>query len=302
MSVCRACDATLVQSGRGRHRVYCDSRCKDRYKRRVGLKPRYTRLLPCSVPDCTGEGVGRTLCNMHQLRQRRGLSDCETLGCAAIAHVDGYCRAHAPVSVPYAECRCGSTYVKRGGLRLCQSCRSPGPVMATCKTCRADYERKRPGQRYCESCRPQHQPWTAAERKCAHCRGAFTELARNQRFCSRRCAKRSERDRRRLREVAQFIEEVDRFTVFERDGYICQVCGEDTLTCVFLPGPLWAHPLEPTLDHRIPVGRWGPHGYANAQTVHRKCNSLKSDHVDPLIRPKRRSRARAVVGQLGISV
>ena len=61
----------------------------------------------------------------------------------------------------------------------------------------------------------------------------------------------------------QIVEPVDPDVVFERDGGICQVCGE--------PVDKALHHLEPmaaTLDHIAPI-----HSYATVQLAHRICNT-----------------------------
>lgn len=55
--------------------------------------------------------------------------------------------------------------------------------------------------------------------------------------------------------------------IFERDGWICHVCGELTLK----DGPS-DHPLAATLDHIIPLSAGGTHTPGNVKTAHFKCN------------------------------
>ena len=80
--------------------------------------------------------------------------------------------------------------------------------------------------------------------------------------------------RRRARKAAVTVEYVDPLHVFERDGWICQICGCDTRD---KRNPA---PDSPTIDHIVPISRGGPHSYANTQCLCRRCNRLKGASVD----------------------
>lgn len=63
--------------------------------------------------------------------------------------------------------------------------------------------------------------------------------------------------------------------MYERDGWVCQICGdgvdrEAVGTCA---------PGAPTIDHRIPLAADGAHDESNWQTAHRYCNVVKQDQV-----------------------
>lgn len=76
----------------------------------------------------------------------------------------------------------------------------------------------------------------------------------------------------RARLAGAQVEVVKRLTVFERDSYVCQICGKPTEG---------QHPelLSPALDHIIPISKGGEHSYANVQTAHFSCNSKKSNKL-----------------------
>lgn len=116
--------------------------------------------------------------------------------------------------------------------------------------------------------------WT---RTCRECCSEFLSRYRRGVFCSRECArkdgKRTERKRRkaRLRDVR--VESVNPTLVFERDRWLCQLCGCKTLkrargTC---------NPRAPELDHIVPLSKGGAHSYKNTQCACRGCNHSKSD-------------------------
>ena len=67
------------------------------------------------------------------------------------------------------------------------------------------------------------------------------------------------------------VEIVEPLQVFNRDGWICQIC--------FRPvNPKSIDPYDPqrvTLDHRLPIALGGTHTITNLQTAHLSCNSRK---------------------------
>lgn len=79
--------------------------------------------------------------------------------------------------------------------------------------------------------------------------------------------------RKRLRSPDLFIEFVERLKVFERDDWVCGICGEP------IPKDLtreqYLDPRYGVMDHIIPLGKGGTHEYANVQAAHRRCNDLK---------------------------
>lgn len=76
--------------------------------------------------------------------------------------------------------------------------------------------------------------------------------------------------RRRARKRGNGIERYDRDAIFDRDGWVCQVCNMpvDRL----LPQ---THPLGPTIDHVIPICQGGPDRAENVQLAHRRCNQRR---------------------------
>jgi 5-methylcytosine-specific restriction endonuclease McrA len=59
--------------------------------------------------------------------------------------------------------------------------------------------------------------------------------------------------------------------IFERDGYVCQLCGRKTRPDF----KNHSHPLYPNLDHIVPLSKGGPHTKLNTQCLCRKCNMEK---------------------------
>lgn len=119
--------------------------------------------------------------------------------------------------------------------------------------------------------------------ECAHCGRTFETKDRRRKFCCVQCVSLSNRRflgranwnhgnaEKRARRYGVARCHVDRFSVFERDGWKCQVCGVRT------PKRLNGknHERAPELDHRVPMKLGGPHIYENVQLVCRKCNRKK---------------------------
>lgn len=91
-------------------------------------------------------------------------------------------------------------------------------------------------------------------------------------YHSATCAKRASRSRRRARKQEAFVEEVRRPTLFERDNWTCQLCGDPVDPDLRYPDPMVA-----SVDHIVPLSQGGEHSYRNTQLAHALCNSLKGD-------------------------
>lgn len=67
--------------------------------------------------------------------------------------------------------------------------------------------------------------------------------------------------------------------VFERDAWVCQLCGEPTDRDA-APNDDWF----PSLDHIVPASKGGPHTFDNLRAAHRWCNSIRGaeDHHSDL--------------------
>lgn len=78
------------------------------------------------------------------------------------------------------------------------------------------------------------------------------------------------RHARRVREQAATVERFDYLEVYERDGWVCGLCGQPVdrkLT--------WPDPKSPSLDHVVPLVAGGEHSRANTQLAHWLCNVRK---------------------------
>lgn len=109
------------------------------------------------------------------------------------------------------------------------------------------------------------------ERNCPTCGVLFVPRAATQPSCgTRRCQPSygaSTHVRKARERGARVDARIYRRVVFERDGWICRICGEPTKRDVSRYDPLAAQ-----IDHIVPLSRGGAHGYDNLRTAHRACN------------------------------
>lgn len=70
------------------------------------------------------------------------------------------------------------------------------------------------------------------------------------------------------------FEVVNRFAVYERDGWVCQLCGEPVDPDLKGPDPMCA-----SIDHVVPLSHGGDHSMENTQLAHLGCNSAKGNRV-----------------------
>ncbi|MEV5765664.1 HNH endonuclease signature motif containing protein [Micromonospora sp. NPDC052213] len=142
-----------------------------------------------------------------------------------------------------------------------------------------------------------------AQRECRHCGGSMEGKPARAIYCTRRCkekaaarrnvternarhrdsrkawkkahrktdagkdARWAEMAKRRARaHGAPVVELVKRRDVFERDGWICLLCGEPTLR------ETGTDPRSASVDHTVPLADGGSHTYDNAVTAHLACN------------------------------
>lgn len=96
------------------------------------------------------------------------------------------------------------------------------------------------------------------------------------RVAAKRKHKRSRpaRARRRARLRTATIERFTHTEIFDRDGWLCGICGQPTERDAVVPAL-----LAPTLDHVVPLAAGGAHSRANVQCAHFICNSRKGANV-----------------------
>lgn len=168
---------------------------------------------------------------------------------------------------------------------------------------RQPYKRKLPEQSYCKFCgkaldnptaktcddpecqarRQQEHYWRRhPDRKpgkafiCKECGKEFIKEYGNKHrvYCSDECLRRRGRRigkaRRRARIRNAEHESIDPRDVFERDGWICGICGTKVSRRLKYP-----HPRSASLDHIRPLAEGGTHTLGNVQCSHLACNLNK---------------------------
>ena len=124
---------------------------------------------------------------------------------------------------------------------------------------RAEYYRKRYGVTTDEY---QIMRTERAEKSKVAVRAARIRWKENHPEQQRKIERQSE-EKRRAQKLNQFIEDIDRQTVYQMHGGMCGICEQ------FVPED------DFHVDHVIPLARGGMHGYVNVQPAHPKCNIEK---------------------------
>lgn len=150
---------------------------------------------------------------------------------------------------------------------------------AVCDFCGRGFSTAKTLQKYCStwcSDTAQNQPGTYADRigrTCPYCGTGLPVTARHDsRFCSTGCQVKHNQGIRRARQRGLPAESVDRYAVFERDDWMCSLCGEPIDKA--LTG---RHPMSASLDHVIPLA-WPDspgHVLSNVAAAHLRCNISK---------------------------
>lgn len=110
---------------------------------------------------------------------------------------------------------------------------------------------------------------------CGWCEAeCFRPATRGQvpKYCSKVCQGRAAAKRRDDARGVFSVSPGRRRRLYERDGYVCQICGVET-SRVWSHGDVWS----PTLDHIVPRSEAVDDSDSNLRTAHWFCNALRSD-------------------------
>lgn len=248
----------------------------------------------CTVDGCDKPKHSRGWCPMHYQRwriygsldpefppvksrtRRVGIDPCEIDGCENVMRARGWCVKH------YTRwCRYGSPTARlRGevvdGKRICSLCGVDKPIAefwrdneSWCRDCFNDRQRERARARYV--------PVVGQASTCEHCGAEFMANKRRGVFCSPECTAVGKHRRnvkhvqaRRARERAVTVEPFFPLEVYERDGWICRLCGDPIDRVAVKP-----HPHSRSIDHIVPIALGGEHSIRNVQAAHLGCNVRK---------------------------
>jgi hypothetical protein len=176
-----------------------------------------------------------------------------------------YCSRCCAAAVRFAEVFCRDWFTK-----------PTQPSWRECKRCgNAFLLKDRPGGLYCSTeCRieDQYKPRELTSGTCARCGKSFLRTA-GAMFCSTRCRRIAHKGDHaaRARKRGLPYEHINSVKVFERDNWICQICGEKTDKTLIGT----RHDLAPELDHITALCLSGSSTYDNVQCTCRKCNREK---------------------------
>lgn len=159
--------------------------------------------------------------------------------------------------------------------------------MNKCKGCGEDISHKRAGALWCtESCRVKQYrnyiPRPKVTGTCETCGEQFQGPV-GKRFCSSYCSKRvrdqsGKYDSSKRREPMRVYQQMNKrkkiplatkLRIFERDKYICQICGE------LCDGTAKRDPRMPSIDHIVPWIQTQDDSDTNLRTVHLQCNRTR---------------------------
>lgn len=201
-----------------------------------------------------------------------------------------------PESHPCAVC--GNLVMKRAGTVYCSArCRTAAEkrrnrpiaseyrICAECLHCGIPMTDRKAGSKYCSAAceiREYNHPGSYAQRagrRCEHCGTPLDVSVRiSQRHCSPRCTAMANQVIRRARRQGLPAERFSRVAVFERDKWICHICGQPVD-----PELKGKHPMSASLDHLIPLAVPGSPGHVqcNVALAHLRCNLSKCGRVRP---------------------
>jgi 5-methylcytosine-specific restriction endonuclease McrA len=169
----------------------------------------------------------------------------------------------------------------------------------TCLNCGAELKSSSGFASYCskpECARRRMRGHDIAQRTCKCCGKTLASNVWRGDFCdSKPCRRAASRDRyarvvaergdlfhslretqhrhnalRRARKALVDASHVRRLEVFERDAWMCGICGEPIDMSLVHP-----HVMSASLDHIVPLALGGEHSYENCQAAHLSCNSSK---------------------------
>lgn len=256
----RTCPVCLSEipatRGPGRPRRFCSSSCRKWNQRHLADH------LPCSVPECARPRTARGLCPAHYIQSqcpdRHGV---EVVACAACGWLVEKSTSRSKKRRPVCSTRC-RYYVTYGRWPRNEIV---GPVRFAKSTTAPLVEI--PSSR---------RGFLAVE--CEWCDVRFIHDWRvtgvAPRFCSSRCRKQAGKVRSRLAKGQFSISRRERLAIYERDGWVCQLCHEPVEPDA-PNGDLWSA----TLDHIIPQSHTliPDHSAANLRLAHLWCNSVRGD-------------------------
>lgn len=241
----------------------------------------------CSVETCDRTMYARAYCKLHYKRHMthgdltygRSRRRCSVDGCDEPRHSNGYCVKHFTRWKRHGSATARMPGEVINGKRVCPLCKidtdlanySPGST-GRCKACVAKVKR----DKYVPK-----PPADLPDIPCTHCGEPFKPKSVRVKLCSEKCVADRTRTvdlnhthRYRARKRGATVERVRREEIFERDSWMCGICGDPIPKEARHPSPLSA-----SLDHVIPLSKGGDHSMSNTQASHLRCNVSKGGRL-----------------------
>lgn len=260
---------------------------------RTGSPLRTRTRATCTVEGCSKVVNGRGYCTTHYRRwqrtgdplgfvPRRPRGTCSVDGCSSPTIALGYCNGHYSRLKKWGDVKADVPLTPSRYKDGAQCSEVDCDLPTYCKgMCRPHYARILYGS---DSGRPVTPRSGVIDeqgrRRCVTC----LDFKVSSQFTSRqtpnvceacvRAATFRANAARRMRMRWQFVEDVVPEVVFERDGWLCQMCG-----CELTRSLPYPHPRYPEVDHVDPISRGGDHSYANTRAACSTCNRAKSDRI-----------------------
>lgn len=185
----------------------------------------------------------------------------------------------------YCSAKCNSRVQNRRAIRkLLPAKRGYAKV---CPQCGKDFLAIRQDRTYCYSgwCvqaaykarrdRGEAKRQVPHEVTCDGCGEVFTASHPRARWCSRKCASRhANHVKSRRRQPRITVEPYTDRQIYERDGWLCHLCGKVIDRELRSP-----HPMSASIDHLTPLALGGADAPSNVAAAHRSCNRAKGAAV-----------------------
>lgn len=256
------------KNNRGRFKKFCSLDCSHRYRGKT--HPRTGTVVVCvecgkDFPLTPARGPRPKYCSRYcqHLHRKPHVAkqncQCEVCNKSIVKSINARCRCSKKCST-MARKSCGWCGIS-GWIPIESVCCSYKCGKALDRATNPGYDEKE-----CTECRSVFKPASVISAKCPACK-----------LASKRARYIENKRHRRARIRGVTVEKFKAIEVFERDGWICQLCFEPVDRTKKMP-----HPKSVALDHVLPISLGGAHSRDNTQCSCRACNTVKSDQINSL--------------------
>lgn len=242
----------------------------------------------CKVEDCERQanvpGSARGWCASHYQKWQRhgdpayvrpvtwGVDPCSIDGCTEVIRGRGWCTKHWTRWRRYGDPTARIAGEVVDGKRICPQCNEDKPLAewtkGYCKACVAANMRLR-REDPAEKLRIAEYSRRYSEAN----PGVVAQRARDWRKRNPDQVRAATAERR-ARRVSAHKESFTPREIFDRDEWMCGICGAEILPTLVYPDP-----MSVSLDHVVPLSRGGFHERSNCQAAHLICNVRKGARV-----------------------